>query len=61
MGPVYHFMFGTKIDRCADHWWRACGEYCQHTTHHHNNESFEMAIHPIKAPIPLAIGIRYDN
>jgi hypothetical protein len=45
----------------ADHWWRACGEYCQHTAHHHNNESFEVAIHPTKAPIPLAIGIRYDN
>jgi len=50
-----------EIDRCIDHWWRACGEYYQHIAHHHNNESFEVAIHPTKAPIPLAIGIRYDN
>jgi len=56
-----HFAPSTEIDRCADHWWRTCGEYCQHITHHHNNELFEVAIHPTKVPIPLAIGIRYDN
>jgi hypothetical protein len=37
------------------------GEYCQHTTHHHDNKPFEVAIHPTKAPVPLAIGIRYDH
>jgi hypothetical protein len=29
--------------------------------HHHDNKPFEVAIHPTKAPIPLAIGIRYDH
>jgi hypothetical protein len=31
-----------------------------YTAHHHDNKSFEMAIHRIKAPIPVAIGILYD-
>jgi len=51
----------TKIDCHVDHWWRACGEYCQHTTHHHDNKPFEVAIHLIKAQVPLVIGIRYDQ
>jgi hypothetical protein len=51
---------GTEIDHHADHWWRACGEYCQHTSHHHDNKLFKVSIHPTKVPITFAIGIHYD-
>jgi hypothetical protein len=42
-------------------WWCACREYCQHTAHHHDNKPFEMAIHPTKALVSLAIAICYDH
>jgi hypothetical protein len=54
-------MFGMEIDCHVDHWWRTCGEYCEHTTHHHDNKPFKMVIHPTKVLVPLAIGIRYDH
>jgi hypothetical protein len=57
----HHLASGTKIDCHADHWWHACEEYCQHTTHHHDNKPFEVAIHPTKAQVPLTIGICYDH
>jgi hypothetical protein len=36
-------------------------KHIQHTAHHHDNKPFEIAIHPTKAPVPLAIGICYDH
>jgi len=54
------FQFGIII-QMTTHWWRTCGEYCQHIAHHHNIKPFEVAIHFTKALVPFAIGICYDH